>query len=769
MPLQSGHLSMRLRRRLRRVEARLRYRLGLPFPGPSDAALSGRFRHPIDAAQMTRIVERYRTDFPSAANAVLADADRLLRHHFNLLGHESVHGERIAWSRDPVSGRDWPRGFSPDIAYRGPSRLGDIKLPWELNKHQYFFTLGKAAWLSGERRYSAEIVRQIDHWIDDNPFLSGINWISALEVGARAISWILAFPFYAEQADDRWLARLAGSIARHMQFIEEHLSISRYTNTHLVGEAAALVIGGLFLRSKHSDRWIQTGLTILDREAFAQVTSDGMHVERSFAYHRFFLDNYYLVSAFLRSNGRDLAPATRAQMVKTTEFLMRTLLPDGTAPAFSDGDDARALWFREDAPSDYRNLLAIGAVLFARGDFKAAAHGPAEDLLWLMGPGALDTFAAMEAGGVPDESVAYPDAGYFVLRGGAQSSAMVFDCSPVGHGPSGHGHADALSYQLYAGGYQFLVDPGTYSYNIDYEWRESFRSTRSHNTLVVDGENQSVPLDRMSWKTMAAARLRAWRTSQWFDIVDGEHDGYHRLPDPVTHRRVILFIKPATWLVVDIVDARRPHVLEVLYHVRPDCGVHLLDDGKEALLRSPGGADLHLEVLAGAGAFELVQGDDVERNAWFSPRYGVRQPTTAVRQRWTSMSRARVVNALWAGTDRPVVTDIGGGVQASVVRQGTEERMWYGLDGEPLESRDLRFDGSALFQRLVEDTQVLVHAQQFRELDLKGFAVRSDDPVRALTLEGARCVIETDNASLDALRIDAPVALSVVVNGRQMM
>src|SRR5690606_2356240 len=128
---------------------------------------------------------------------------------------------------------DWPRGFSPDIAYRGPSRLGDIKLPWELNKHQYFFTPAKAAWLSGERRYSAEIVRQIDHWIDDNPFLSGINWISALEVGARAISWILAFPFYAEQADDRWLARLAGSIARHMQFIEEHLSISRYTNTHL--------------------------------------------------------------------------------------------------------------------------------------------------------------------------------------------------------------------------------------------------------------------------------------------------------------------------------------------------------------------------------------------------------------------------------------------------------------------------------------------------------------------------------------------------------
>jgi hypothetical protein len=157
-----------------------------------------RFRHPIDASRKSLLTVRYRDLFPDAVRVELAEASRLAAHRFTLLGHTMEHGESVAWSRDPVSGREWARGFSPDIPYRGSERLGDIKLAWELNKHQYFFTLGKAAWLSGDFATAVEIVRQIDHWIEDNPYQRGINWISALEAGARAVSWIMAYPFYAD-------------------------------------------------------------------------------------------------------------------------------------------------------------------------------------------------------------------------------------------------------------------------------------------------------------------------------------------------------------------------------------------------------------------------------------------------------------------------------------------------------------------------------------------------------------------------------------------
>ena len=145
-----------------------------------------------------------------------------------------------------MSGRDWSRGFSPLIAYRGSARLGDIKLPWGLNKHQYFFTLGKAAWLTANAAPAVEIVRQIDHWIADNPYRRGINSNSALEAGTRVVSWILSYPFYADQCDDGFLQRLTRSIAQHMMFVEGHLSVGRFANNHLVGDSAALVAAGCF-------------------------------------------------------------------------------------------------------------------------------------------------------------------------------------------------------------------------------------------------------------------------------------------------------------------------------------------------------------------------------------------------------------------------------------------------------------------------------------------------------------------------------------------
>jgi hypothetical protein len=66
------------------------------------------------------------------------------------------------------------------------------------------------------------------------------------------------------------------------------------------------------------------------------------------------------------------------------------------------------------------------------------------------------------------------------------------------HGPHGflsiaaHAHADALSIEVRHGGVDILADPGSYCYHGETEWRAYFRSTLGHNTLELDGANQSV-------------------------------------------------------------------------------------------------------------------------------------------------------------------------------------------------------------------------------------------------------------------------------------
>ena len=621
--------SQRIRRRLRTLSTHARYQLGLSTLPVGSVRVSSQFRHPIDVARRDSLIARYRELFPDSVRAELNEAGRLLNHRFHLLGHAMDHGDVIAWSRDPRSGRDWSRAFSPQIPYRGPGRLGDIKLPWELNKHQYFFTLGKASWLTHNPIFAREIVRQIDRWIVDNPCHSGIHWISALESGTRALSWMLAYPFFAEVCDDQFRERLLQSLAQHLLFVEQNLSIDRFANTHLAGEAAVLVVGGLFTDCRHSRRWLTRGLQHLNEQMTCQVRADGAHAEQSIAYHRFFLDQCHLVDAMLTVNGASLPAGTLKIMERMTAFLMDMLFPDGTAPAFGDGDDARGIWCRADCPRDYRSLLALGAVRFARGDFKAAAAGPAEELLWLHGEPGIEQFLALPAAAPLHNSIAYPEAGYYVLRGGWRASdpMLVFDCGPLGHGPGGHGHADALSFQLYAQGYSFLIDSGTYSYNLDYACRDAFRSTRAHNTVVVDGLDQSVMQDRMSWKHRARAQCGRWLTTPAWDFVDACHNGYERLPDPVTHRRAVFFVKPDTWLIWDHLQAGQPHLLEWVFHLRPDCGLAADGSGEaDFALLSPDGARLRVWMLLNDVEVEPEIRTGEESGACFSPAYGVKEP-----------------------------------------------------------------------------------------------------------------------------------------------
>jgi hypothetical protein len=766
-------LPVRIGRRLRALHLRARFRFGIAEPGLEDIDVSREFRHPIDVTQKALLTEQYREFFSARVESELAEAYRLARHQFKFLGHEFAFGESISWSRDPVSGRDWSRGFSPDIPYRGPERLGDIKLPWELNKHQYFFTVGKAAWLLGDQSLAAEIVWQINHWIEDNPYLRGINWISGLETGTRAVSWIMAFPFYADCCDAPLRRRIGGSLAQHMFFVEEHLSTGRFANNHLIGEAAALVAGGLFLDCRQSARWVAKGLALLEQEMERQVAPDGVHVEQSIAYHRFILDQYHLVNALLSANGRSLPALTLQGMERMTDFLLDVVSPDGTAPAFGDVDDARGLWTHVGCAADYRGQLALGAVLFGRGDFKAAADGLKEEVLWLLGNEGVPRFHQLTPRPPSHESAAYRNGGYYVMRGGWKNSdaQLVFDCGPMGHGPAGHGHADALSFCLYASGYRFFVDSGTFSYNLDYQWRDAFRSTRAHNTVVVDGADQSVAADRMSWKSKAATRCLDWVATPWFDLVAGEHDGYQRLPDPVMHRRVVAFLKPDTWWILDQLDGSGAHSLEMLLHVQPDCSIDLQAGTARAVLRSPDGASLYASILDATGNAclpKVVTGSDEETSAWFSPAYGTRVPTKALKIRRDFAGETTLLTRLCTA-DAHFETLVEGATGAAIRRSdGRHETLFYRLHGDwPPGAEGVHFDGKFLYRSTGGAATTVLSAGGFRLLSVADLLqVRSELPVESLTLNDSLCEIVIAAGSARSLKVRARDGLRLVINGQ---
>ncbi len=117
--------------------------------------------------------------------------------------------------------------------------------------------------------------------------------------------------------------------------------------------------------------------------------------------------------------------------------------------------------------------------------------------------------------------------GYAVMRDAEVTRVTVIDCGPLGWGSiAAHAHADALSLTLSVDGQPVLVDASTYCYHDEPEWRDALRSTRYHNTVCVDGKDQSEMRGAFLWGARANVTIHRWHTSALADLLCASHDGY---------------------------------------------------------------------------------------------------------------------------------------------------------------------------------------------------------------------------------------------------
>jgi hypothetical protein len=133
-----------------------------------------------------------------------------------------------------------------------------------------------------------------------------------------------------------------------------------------------------------------------------------------------------------------------------------------------------------------------------------------------------------------------------------------------------HSHADCLSFELFGHGKAMLIDPGTYIYNGQPQWRNYFRGTLAHNTVAVDAQPQVPFGDTFKWNGKLSARMLDYVSAKAFGLVAGTHGGYLRLHDPVRHTRLLLFVRPSYWVCIDKLDGEDVHQIEWLFHFPPD-------------------------------------------------------------------------------------------------------------------------------------------------------------------------------------------------------
>jgi Heparinase II/III-like protein/Heparinase II/III N-terminus len=525
-----------------------------------------------------------------ARDAVIAAASRWLEYRASFFSLTDIPlGNPIDWHRDYSSGVTAPVKYTGFINHRDRSKVGDIKYIWELNRLQHLILLALAGTWTGNANYWEEIEKQVISWDKSNPFMMGLNWKSPLEAGIRLITWayVLFIMGNAGQERERFHKVLQRTIYQHQYFITKFYSKHSSANNHLVGEMAGLYVGSVFWpHYQESAAWRALARRKLVAEIARQVEADGVGKERATEYQVFILEFFLLAGALGNLIGDPFPQEYWTRVKRMLGFLAAISNRAGNLPMFGDGDNGQAVWLPETTPERVRHLVGLSPfheTSAINSDLRPML------LLWGQSPQEIPLCPLP----LPRQNLeAFPDGGYYVLaanRGGENEMMVVFDTGPLGLPPlNAHGHADALSFWFSYGGEEFLIDPGTFTYYSSAQWRSYFRGTAAHNTIRIDGQDQSVSGGNFLWRETADCRVQHVEGMDGFVEAVGSHDGYWRLPDPVIHTRKLQLVeKSRTLVITDRLGCERAHDIELFFHFSEKCQVRQVGPGSfESLNRS---------------------------------------------------------------------------------------------------------------------------------------------------------------------------------------
>ena len=339
-----------------------------------------------------------------------------------------------------------------------------------------------------------------------------------------------------------------------------------------------VLVGAAFPEFRAAAAWRETGLRLLNQQATAQTHPDGVNKEQATGYHRFIAELLLLIVARSRQGALPREPVLEHTLERMLDYMLFTLTPVGTAPMWGDSDYGRALGLGQNKDFwDFRPILSAGAALFGRADWKFAAGRFDEEAFWLLGSDGLDRWEQLDVRPPEQTSRAFPQAGLYVIRDAwaADTDVAFFRCGPFGLGGEGHcahAHCDLLSFVLWVNGQPLLVDSGTYMYHGP--WRDHFRLTAAHNTVMVDGREQAIPMPNFNWQQIPEAKCIDWTGKRVTGALtySGQVEFIRELAHP----------RPGVWELVDKFTGQDEHKMEWFFHFAPGLDLQL-QEGEHTL------------------------------------------------------------------------------------------------------------------------------------------------------------------------------------------
>jgi len=412
-------------------------------------------------------------------------------------------------------------------------------------------------------------------WIEANPSHAPHSrhdaW-SSYALSIRVVVWMQQIARRRAALPSAFVDAAAVSLVEQLLFLAAHLERDVRGN-HLIKNLKALLFGSRCLPTAASADWGERAGSLLASELGEQILSDGLHFERSPAYHAQVFADLLECHEVLEDGPLKRRLASELQIM--AQALADTTHPDGWTSLFNDGG-------------------------------LHMAYAPAELLA------AWEAISGQRV--APRSEVRLESAGYFGVRAG--NDLLLVDAGPIAPDflPA-HGHGDILAFEWTVSGRRIAVDTGVFEYAPGAR-RDRSRATASHNTVTVDGADQcefygSFRVGRRAKVTVEHAEFRDGALD-----VTASHDGFRRLPGAGIHRRTVRGRADA-FVIDDFVEGRRGRA-DAWIVLHPDAAVTI--DGRSA------------RIVSGGVVAELLASEPIEREPWaYWPDFGVSVPTTRLR------------------------------------------------------------------------------------------------------------------------------------------
>lgn len=453
------------------------------------------------------------------------------------------------WNAGFQTENTWPeKDFYADIAIGQREDIGDIRTNWELNRHFQFSCLAKNYYLTGKKEYLDELVDLFEDWNNKNLFLHGVEWTSAMELGIRVNSWIYTYVFLA-QAYEKYqekrvlLNDLTHGILVMSEYIIKHRAKFSSANNHLIVEVFAVGMSGILFDNKD---WVKLAVGILTEELPKQNYEDGVNKEMSLHYQGFVMEAYGLLWLALAKNKYEIPQSWKKYLIHMSEYMADCCGDFGEVVVFGDNDEGKLLDLQGKIEDHYRYVLQLMGILL---DQRYTDVPLVENVSWITTNEQQDQYGKKKL--YESKLVAhYKNGGYTVLRSRDHKVLIGMDHAELGFGSiAAHGHADALSIQVFYDGKPVLVDSGTYNYHVPKSVRNEIRSVKAHNTVYVEGIEQADMLGPFLWGKRYKVENVATKKTEGGIEIDAtiSYSG-------ITHRRKIAFDFERKLVVEDFVD-----------------------------------------------------------------------------------------------------------------------------------------------------------------------------------------------------------------------